>query len=466
MTQPPAALATTATLGLRDYQEAAIRALRREMTPAPRGPGHRRVVLVMPTGSGKTRTAAALVSCAAAKGGRVLWLVHRAELVEQAAATLESLGLTVGVVAASSKRRTDADAICQVASVQTLVARDTHRPPATLIVWDEAHHASEAAECWAGLLDAYRDVPIVGLTATPERGDGAGLAGIFNGLVVGASVAALTAAGHLVPCEILRPAHQLEPGRVAQDPIAAYLAHGAGRQAILFARNVEEAQRYREALQAAGVRAECVTATTPDADRAAVLELYRRGVVRVLTNVYVMTEGTDLPGAAVCILARGAGSAGIYLQMVGRVLRPAPGKTSALLLDLRGVSHQHGAPEDERLYSLDGRGIRLVGERKCPVCSALLEGYPCANCGYCPEAGEAAETVVEGVPLVKFSRKRAEGPEEKRATLLRWVREALDRGHKPASVRFKWRAVYAEELPTRALMAAVAEVSAGHPVQR
>ena len=74
MTQPPAALATTATLGLRDYQEAAIRALRREMTPAPRGPGHRRVVLVMPTGSGKTRTAAALVSCAAAKGGRVLFV--------------------------------------------------------------------------------------------------------------------------------------------------------------------------------------------------------------------------------------------------------------------------------------------------------------------------------------------------------------------------------------------------------
>jgi len=444
-----------AALSLRPYQEEAIRGVRRVM-----GRGQRRVCLVLPTGGGKTRTAAAVVQSALGRGNRVLWLAHRAELVEQACATLEAFGLPVGVVAASSGRAARPDSPVQVASIQTLVARDAVRPPAELIIWDECHHASEAAECWSGLLDAYRGVPMIGLTATPERGDGAGLAPLFNGLVVGASVAQLTAQGHLVPYEILRPARTLGPGEVAQNPVAAYLAHGGGRQGILFARNVEEAERYAAALGQAGVRAECVTATTPTADREAAVELYRRGVVRVLTNVYCLTEGVDLPAAAVCILARGAGAPGIAIQMWGRVLRPSPGKTSALILDLRGITHgpRIGLPDDDRAYSLEGHGIRLATERHCQVCSAVIESYPCPACGYCPEAGDAAETVVTGDPLVKFARKRAEGEAERHATLLRWVREALGRGWKPGSVRFKWRAVYGEDLDMRRLMLAVQEV--------
>ena len=442
---------------LRDYQRDAIAKARREMAA-----GRRRVVLVLPTGAGKTRTASAIVQSAIAKGTRVLWLAHRTELVDQAAETLGGFGLEVGVVAASSRRRAAPDALVQVASVQTLVARDGHRPPAGLIVWDEAHHASDAAECWAGLLDAYPGVAMIGLTATPERGDGAGLAPLFNGLVVGATVRQLTEAGHLVPCEVIRPASELEPGQIAQDPVTAYRDHAGGRQAILFARTVEEAARYAAALQAAGTRAECVTAQTPPADRGAALTLFRRGVVRVLCNVYVLTEGTDLPCAEVCILARGAGSAGIYVQMVGRVLRPAPGKRGALLIDLRGVSHRHGAPEEERLYSLEGRGMRLAVTARCRVCQQELPGgYPC-ECGYAPTAGDAAETEVVGVPLVKFARMIAQGPQQRQETLERWVRRALDAGHRPASVRHRWRAVYGEELSAARLMAAVA-AAGGRP---
>ena len=461
MTRPaPAPFA----LDLRPYQGAAIVACRREMAAvAEGGGGHKRVVLVLPTGAGKTRVAASVVASALAKGGRVLWLAHRAELVEQACATLEGFGIPVGVVAASSGRRPRPDAGCQVASIQTLLARGSERPPATLLIWDECHHASEAAECWAGLLDAYRGVPLLGLTATPERGDGVGLAPLFDGLVVGAAVRELTEAGHLVPYEILRPASMLEPGQIAQDPVAAYLAHGEGRQGILFARNVEEAQRYAEALGAAGVRSECVTAQTRDAHRDAALELFRRGTVRVLTNVYVLTEGTDLPAAAVCILARGAGSCGIFVQMVGRVLRPSPGKRSALILDLRGITHNPriGLPDDERVYSLEGRGITPACTRHCQVCAAVLESYPCAACGYCPTAGEAATTEVMGVPLVKFARMRQMGLGEREAWVLGRVRAALAKGHKPSSVRHVFRAVFGEELATSAVMAAVAEVQRG-----
>ena len=450
-----APVAPGSPVDLRPYQADAIRRARGEMRA-----GRKRVVIVLPTGAGKTRLASAIVYSAIGKGSTVLWLAHRTELVDQACRTLGSFGLPFGVVAATSEHRPDPEAPVQVASIQTLVARETHRPPANLIVWDEAHHASEAASTWSGLLDAYPDVPMIGLTATPERGDGAGLAPLFDGLVVGASVRSLTDMGHLVPYEILRPEHLLKAGQVAQDPVAAYVAHGGGRQGILFARNVEEAQKYAAALGAAGVRAECVTATSPTGDRDAALELFRRGVVRVLTNVYVLTEGTDLPTATVCILARGAGSAGIAIQMVGRVLRPAPGKSSALILDLRGITPDPriGLPDDERVYSLEGRGIRLATERHCQVCSAPIESYPCPSCGYCPEAGDAAETEVVGLPLVKFARMRAQGADEREATLRRWVAVALSKGHRPASVRYKWRAVYAEELDMRRLMLAVQEV--------
>ena len=455
MTQ--AAPASSPSIPLRHYQEAAISLARREMRA-----GHKRVVLVLPTGAGKTRVGAAVVASSLSKGGRVLWLAHRAELVEQAAATLAGFGLPVGVVAASSAREPRPDAPVQVASIQTLLARETHRPAASLLVWDEAHHASEAAECWASLLSAYDGIPLLGLTATPERGDGAGLAPLFTGLVVGATVRALTEQGHLVPCEIIRPAHLLKPGQIAQGPLAAYQAHGEGRQAILFARTVEEAVAYRAEFEAAGTRSECVTATTPAADRDAAIELFRRGVVRVLTNVYVLTEGTDLPTAAVCILARGAGSPGIYLQMVGRVLRPAPGKTSALLLDLRGVSHLHGCPDDERTYSLEGRGISLAQTRHCMVCSALLEGgYPCATCGYAPTQADAAATEITGDPLVKFARMLALGPEQRWAKLLAWARFAMEKGYRLGWVRRKWRAVFLEDLPTETLFKAAQEVRSG-----
>jgi len=105
-----------------------------------------------PTGTGKTRTAADVVRRGVAHGRRSLWLAHRTELIDQSASVLAGLGLDVGVISAASSMRARADALVQVASIQTLLARD-HRPPADLIVWDECHHGP--AEEWSGLLSAY-----------------------------------------------------------------------------------------------------------------------------------------------------------------------------------------------------------------------------------------------------------------------------------------------------------------------
>jgi len=430
---------------LRQYQLDAIAAVREAMRA-----GKRRVVLVIPTGGGKTRIGADIVRQAVARGSRVLWLAHRTELIDQTARTLIEYGLEVGVLAASSALPVAAGAPVQVASIQTLLARSL-RPPAELIIWDEAHHASEGAEEWASLLDAYAGVRMLGLTATPERGDGKGLAPLFEHIVVGVTVRQLTEAGYLAPCEVVRPAVLLEPNHLAQTPLAAYRRAANGMQGFLFARTVAEATAYAAEFSAAGIPAVAISAGTKPAERIAALEMFRAGTLKILANVYIFTEGTDLPMAQVCILARGASSPGIYLQMVGRVLRPHAGKTAAMLIDLRGISHIHGMPEDERTYSLEGKAIALAESSPCKVCSAALPGgaYPCAACGYMPEAGEGdpVETEIDDVALVKFARKIAESREQRWETCVRWVRSAKWRGHKIGYVRHKWRAVYGAELP-------------------
>jgi DNA repair protein RadD len=439
---------------LRAYQLSAIASAREQFRH------HRRVVLVSPTGSGKTRMGAEVVRLAVAKGSRVLWLAHRTELIDQTCATLSELGLTVGAVAARTAWEIAPAAPVQVASIQTLLARDI-RPPAQLLIWDECHHASESAEEWAKILDAYKETHALGLTATPERGDGSGLAPLFTGLAVATSVRRLTEMGHLVPCEVARPDAVLEPKHIAQHPLAAYRAHANGQQGFLFARSVEEAEAYAAAFTADGVRAVCVSAKTKPADRSTALAAFRSGHVRILCNVYVFTEGTDLPMAQCCILARGASTPGIFLQMVGRVLRPHPGKKSATLIDLRGISHLHGMPEDERVYSLDGRGIALAG-RVCKVCGQPLIEYPCAGCGYAPEAGEGDEdegSVVDDAPINKYARKIAEGPEQRHETAVRWIRAAILKGHNPKAIFFKWHAVYQERLSPHAYMRALREAN-------
>jgi len=118
-----------------------------------------------------------------------------------------------------------------------------------------------------------------------------------------------------------------------------------------------------------------------------------------------------------------------------------------MLIDLRGVSHVHLMPEDERAYSLLGKGIALSEVAKCKVCSQALgpSGYPCA-CGYAPQAGEEkpGESEVSGDPLVRYSRMIALGPTQRLETLVRWLRSADIKGHKRGAVRHKWRAVFGD----------------------
>ena len=415
---------------------------------------HQRVVIQLPTGGGKTRVGTEIVSRGIARGRRWLWLAHRTELVDQAYDTLTDAGLSPGCIASSSSRPAHADSPVQVASIQTLLARDTN-VDFDAIVADECHHLGEGAETWSALLTRFPRARVIGLTATPERGDGTGLSPMFTALVQPVSIRELTESGVLVPCEVERPStflrQKIKTGNpLAQPPVDAWISLAGQRQGFLFARSVAEAAEYAEQLCARGVVARMVCGQTPAADREAILGGFRAGRVRCIANVYVMTEGVDLPSADVCMLASYVGTAGGFLQRVGRILRRAPGKTGARLIDLPGLTHLYGAPEDERVWSLDGRAARLAGQ-SCQVCRAeLTDGYPCPACGYSPDGGSRDDeqaTSILNEPLQKFARMIAQGPVQRRETFDRWVAIAKIKGHKIGSVRHKWRAVYGEDPP-------------------
>lgn len=395
------------------------------------------MLLVQPTGTGKTRTLTEAVRGHVARGGRPLWVAHRRELLSQAEDALRGAGLTP-------------ERDVWVRSIQEL--RASGGPPATMLVVDEAHHLPSSD--WSQLrTEQYPDAMLLGASATPERGDGRGLGALFDALVVGITVRDAMAEGWLVPAEIVSPDRALGPGELAQDPVDAYLEHAAGTRAILFASTVELAQTYAVRLTAQGVPSAAVYGAMTG--RTAVLEAYAAGTTRVLTSVAVLTEGVDIPATETVILARGFGTTGGYLQAVGRGLRLSPGKTRCLVLDLRGCAHLHGGPDEERVYSLEGRGIRRAADeidvRFCPVCGAPVVGESCETCGHAGEM-RARPPRVLGLPMTRFAGLRREDDEARCRRLSRWLAHARSKGWREGQALHRYRAAYGD-WPPRELVA-------------
>ena len=270
---------------LRDYQLGAIARARATIERGCSAP-----LIVSPTGSGKTTIGAEVARLHVEMGGKVLWLAHRAELVEQAEDRLRAFG-----------------ALATVTTVQALLAATKRRsfvpPPASLVVFDEAHHY--VADEWGTLAGSFGEVVRVGLTATPERGDGRGLGAMFDALVVAATIRDLTALGHLAPLEVVGPSRRLDPGELAMAPVDAYAKFCPGERAVVFARSIEEAHEHRDAFEDRGIDAEVVCGTSATHDRFGALDRHQRGECPVLINAFLLTEGWDSPATSACILARG-----------------------------------------------------------------------------------------------------------------------------------------------------------------
>jgi superfamily II DNA or RNA helicase len=415
-----------AALALRPYQEQGVAEIR-----ARYAAGARRVLYQAPTGSGKTILFTYVVSGAVARGNAVTILGHRDEIVRQISDALAGLGVEHGIIAAGYPASATS---VQVASVATLTRRSSPAVPDLLVI-DEAHHA--VASTWRRVTEAAPEAKILGVSATPERLDGAGLGDIFDTLVIGPPTAELIEAGYLSRFAAFMPARlpdltgvRTRAGDYAPEALSRVMSKGViigsavdeyaricpGAPAIAFCVDREHSRLVADRFRERGYRAEHVDGETPIDERRALITALGNGGLDVLANCGLISEGLDVPGVVAAILLRPTKSLALYLQQVGRALRPAPGKARAIILDHVGLSLRFGLPDAPRRWSLDGRAAAHDGEapvRRCPACGAVipLAAYECSECG-APLRGHghtetASELIEADRELIEIGRLRA-----------------------------------------------------------
>ena len=296
---------------IREYQEKAVREVREKWEG-----GKKSVLLVAPTGAGKTRMCEDMIG----GGEPSLWVAHRRDLVEQTFQRLEKrFGIReVGMIMPGAYENRKAR--IQIATVQTLLSRGD-RPDARIVVLDEGHHY--VARDWKLISESYPKARCVGATATPERADGTPLEDVYDDMVVASSYAQLMVDGHLVGQVALRRPDHFLGSDLAEDPFEAWKEVGA-RKAFIFCPRVEIAKAVAKRFNQSGnplARAAVLDASTPASKRSDVLAKFRRGEIRVIANDNILTEGIDVPDVECIILARSFLHRTQYVQAAGRGLR-------------------------------------------------------------------------------------------------------------------------------------------------
>ncbi|MGB4498521.1 MAG: DEAD/DEAH box helicase [Methylococcaceae bacterium] len=367
--------------------------------------GIKRILIQASTGAGKTVIAARIIELAITKGSRILFVAHRKEIVGQTSAKLSSLGIKHGVIMAGHKA---VDAPVQVASVQTLTQRE--KPAADIIFFDEAHLS--VSKSFLDLVEHYDNKVFIGLTATPIRLDGRGLGEIYHEMVQVVPMRELIAQGFLVKPRVFAPftpdmssvktskgdfdatqtADLMDKSSITGDIIKHWQQHAAGRKTICFASSVEHSKHIAEQFNSVGISARHLDGTTPAGLRDSTLQAWRDGEFDVLSNMGLFIEGLDVPAASCCILARPTQSLTIYMQSVGRVMRPADNKTDCIILDHAGLTYTHGTVDMERDWSLDAKKKKKKGLSAPPVricqecfCAYHSAAKECPECGNVPE---------------------------------------------------------------------------------
>lgn len=386
------------SIKLRTYQLEGAQRIREAFKAGKRAP-----LYVAPTGSGKTALFSFIAHGAAAKGNRVLVLSHRIELVDQISEALTRAATAHGFIAADYPRTIKQ---CMVASVPTLLRRLDKVPEPQLIICDEAHHA--AAKTWRKIVTRWPRAKIIGVTATPVRASGEGLADLFDCLILGPSVAELTEMGYLAPARVFAPptvdasglhtragdfvtneAEELiDKPAITGDALAHYRRHADGKPALAFCVCVAHAHHLAEQFRAAGYSAMALDGTTAKEVRRGVVADFRRGAIQILASADLFSEGFDVPGVHVGIMLRPTQSLGLWRQQMGRILRPCEGKTHAILLDHTGNSMRHGLPDTPHQWALDGedrkRKTDTTAVKVCPQCFCALptQAKKCDQCAF------------------------------------------------------------------------------------
>lgn len=449
-------------LQLRPYQQRAVDMLSEHDSPC----------LVLPTGSGKTEVATQIALNA---NGPVVILVHAIQIVEQAAKRFRKYGLPCGVLAAGKRPRNET---AVAASIQT-VARMQTLPEAFLVIVDEAHRA--AGPSYQSVIARYRKMGarVVGLTATPCRLDGTGLGTVgFDSLVEPVTYEELFDLGVLVRPEIYAPSVPNLKGvhivagelsgkeaasRIVGDPVKELEEKCPGGRALVFTCSIEHGISVAGQFSDAGHSVRALSGETPIEERNAEVDRLSARTRKALITCGLFGEGFDLPNLDCVEMLRPTMSLMLFRQQAGRVMRPAPGKTRAVILDHAGNTMRHGVPWSQIQWSLHGRTVTKRDAKKakrCPQCFAVYAIGPLA----CPQCGFVAPVEARTVEHVQGELVRFQGvlpsvqeavaiardiaPGDSRAVAyVMMARKAWEKGYKPGWLIGAFRAKFGCEIP-------------------
>lgn len=423
---------------LRPYQTDLINQARSLMKQ-----GCKSILIQSPTGSGKTALTAHMLHTAAGRGMRAWFIVHRKELIDQSAKAFQLEGLQHGIIAAGFGRNYSARV--QLASIQTLAKRFRQYHAPSLIVWDECHHI--AASSWKRIYETFPNSYHVGLSATPQRLDGQGLGAYFKKMLHGPPVSRLIENGFLSKYRLYAPANvdlrkvhkrmgdyakdelneTMDKPKITGSAVEHYKRYAKGKRAIVFAVSVEHSKHIVEQFQKEGFNAAHVDGETPDDQRSQAIKRFSEGNTQVLSNVELFGEGFDVPAMECAILLRPTQSLGLYLQQVGRSLRPFEGKPLAIILDHVGNVERFGLPDQEREWSLEGcennRGnVGGPQIRICPNCFGAQAWGP-AQCQFCSTLFPLKPRTIEQVAGSLTEINQASAAAAQLALKLKWKRE-------------------------------------------
>lgn len=398
---------------LRNYQEKLVADARSAIQR-----GRKAVCCVLGCGWGKSIIQGTIAQLTTSRKNSVLFLVHRKELCQQIEGTFKLCGVDFKN--------------CSVMMVQTACRRLHKMPRPDLIIVDEAHHILSAS--YIKILEYYKGVPVLGFTATPSRMNEGGLGAVFEELILSVSTEWLIENHYLAPYRYysvqLADASKLHTKRGDYDraeleelmnksaifggAVENWLKLANGKKTIVYCSSIETSKNTVKAFQDAGIAAAHLDGTTPKAERESVVNDFRTGKIKVLSNVDLFGEGFDVPDCEAVVLLRPTQSLTLHIQQSMRSMRYDPKNPSkvAIILDHVGNYTRHGLPDDEREWSLEtkARKVKKKDEKpikQCPVCFSVVDSSA-KTCPYCmhvfkPEP-RAEQKTIEGYTLEEITK--------------------------------------------------------------